>query len=104
MLNFQRRKQREIVTILREYSDNEEMSSYTNGGSQTYTQVAIINMLPLKVHFKPSFMANIRSIQDITSIKCAIVIMDSSKSRHHYHLRLVQEIRIQAVLERHILL
>ena len=52
------------------------MKAYINGGSQVYTELADMILLPIKVHFKKKSMVHILSFKDISSIKGVRMTMD----------------------------
>ena len=52
---------------------------YTNGGSDTFTQMAPFKFLPMEVHFNTDYMANILAIKDFDSILGVHISMYSRK-------------------------
>jgi len=53
----------------------------TNGGEITFTHTAVLNSLPLSVHFDERSLATILSMKDIARIPGARITMDSAKER-----------------------
>ena len=65
----------------------------TNGGSETFNQVATSTLLPLQVHFNSSSIANILSLSDIANLEGARLTMDTHIDRAinlHYQEKLIQ--------------
>ena len=52
------------------------LTAYTNGGSKTFTQMALFKFLPIEVHFNLESMYNIIAIKDVASIPRVHISMD----------------------------
>ena len=53
----------------------------SNGGSNIFTNIAPLKLLPLEVHYNEDYMANILSLKDVSSLPDVRHTMDSSKER-----------------------
>ena len=71
----------DLVRDIRKCNEGEELTVITNGGSQTFTHLAVLKDFPLQVHFKYDSLANIISLRDVANIPGVAITMDSSKER-----------------------
>ena len=60
---------------------SDPMMIVTNGGTESFPQTAIANMLPIPVHFNEQSLANIFSLKDVADLEGARLTMDTSVSR-----------------------
>ena len=70
-----------IVNHIRECAPGGGITVVTNGGSQTFTQMATLDILPINVHFNEHSIANILSLSDVANLKGARLTMDSEVER-----------------------
>ena len=71
----------EIIGNIFDCTSDETLTVYTNGGSNTFTQLEPFKFLPMEVHLNPNSMANILAIKYVSSIPGVHISMDSSKER-----------------------
>ena len=64
-----------------DFTSDKSFKVYTNGGSNTFTQIAPFIFFPVEVHFDPDLMANIIAIKDVYSIPVVHLSMYSRKQR-----------------------
>ena len=69
----------EMIGNIRNWTSDETLMMYTNGGSNTFTHIAPFKFLPVEVHFNLYSMAKIIVIKDVASIPGAHISMDSRK-------------------------
>ena len=62
-----------------DFTLDETLRMYTNGGLKNFTQMAPFNFLPMEVHFNQDSTDNILSIKDVVSIQGVNINMDSNK-------------------------
>ena len=67
-----------LVNNIHTCKANDRLTAYTNGGEQVYNLVADLNILPIKVHFKKSSMANILSLKTVSDIPGARLHLDTA--------------------------
>ena len=70
-----------LVRDVRKCGDDEILTILTNGGSQTYEQMAVMKDFPLEVHFKRDSLVNIIALRDVANIPGVTIRMDTSKER-----------------------
>ena len=70
-----------LVENVKKCTPGSGVTVVTNGGSQTFEQVADLKLLPIQVHFNPESIANILSLTDIANLPGAKVTMDTSQER-----------------------
>ena len=70
-----------LIKDVRDCLPGQGITVVTNGGSETFVQQGTMKLLPLEVHFNPSYIANIISLSDVANLKGARVTMDSSVAR-----------------------
>ena len=69
-----------VVTVCNCTRD-EVLVVHTNGGFNTFTKIAPLNILPLDIHINEDSMADILSLKDVASIPGVHIMMYSSKER-----------------------
>ena len=71
----------DLVTNIQQCVPGKGVTVVTNGGSQTFEEVADLKVLPIKVHFNPASIANILSLTDVANLPGARVTMDTERER-----------------------
>jgi hypothetical protein len=72
---------KDLVTSIQSCTDDDLLTIYTNGGSQTFLQKGVMKLLPIDVHFNQVSMANILSMKDVVSLPGVQVTMDSTQEK-----------------------
>ena len=70
-----------MIGTVRDFTSDETLNVYTNGGSKDFSQIAPLKFLPLEVRFNPESMGNIIVTKYFDSITGAHISMGSSKER-----------------------
>ena len=70
-------KNHNLVTNIRECSQAEKLTAYTNGGAQHYVKVADLIVFPIRVHFNENSMANILSFKTVANMEGTRITMDT---------------------------
>ena len=70
-----------LVSKIRKCEDNESLEIRTNGGSIVYNYIAELKILPLKIFFNKSSIANILSLKHVAAIPGVYVTMDTRKEK-----------------------
>jgi len=66
-----------FVTNIQKCGTSDILSVVTNGGPRNFGHSAMLKILPIKVHFDPTFMATILSMKDVANIFDARLNMDT---------------------------
>ena len=73
-----------LVTNITECPEAERLVMSTNGGNKTFSKKAMLKMLPLPVFFEEDSLGTVLSLNDVSKIKGARLIMDTEKEKAIY--------------------
>ena len=82
-----------MIGNVHDYTSDEYLTVYTNGGSTNFTQISTFKFLPMEVYFNTDSMANILEIKDFSSIPGVHISMGSRKERAivvEYHNQIIK--------------
>ena len=82
-----------LVNNIENCSPGEDITVITNGGSESFAQITELQLLPLRVHFNESSIANIISLSDVANLDGARITMDSNIEKAinlHYNDSIIQ--------------
>ena len=85
-----------MIENIRDFTPDETLTVYTNGGSKNFTHIEPFKFLPMEVHFNLDSMANIIAIKYVASIPGLHTIMYSRNDsaiivEYHNHMIKFQE-------------
>ena len=75
-----------LVRNIHDCSKEDQLTAYTNGGAQHYSQMGRLILLPIDVHFKKNSMANILSFKSVAEIEGARIVMDTNLGKKYFCL------------------
>lgn len=71
---------KDLVTNLELCNTDEILTLTTNGGAKSFTQMGVLKLLPLAVHYNGDSIANILSLKDVADLEGCSITMDTTKS------------------------
>ena len=66
-----------MANDITDYPQSNWLTLTTNGGFQTFKQLASLNMFPLQLHYNSSSLATILSVKDVALIPGVYITMDT---------------------------
>ena len=70
-----------FVTNITKCTNRERLTLQTNGGHRTFSKLADLKLLPVKVHFDEFSLATVLAVKDLTKIEGVVLYMDTSKDK-----------------------
>ena len=80
-MNSSVRNDESMIGNVCDYTSDEYLTVYTNGGSTNFTHIAPFKFLPMEVYFNTDSMAKILEIKNVASIPGVNISMDSRNDR-----------------------